>query len=87
MGDMLQFCKLHLCDDTNIAGHPTKNPTGGLLLVIGGPFTKFPLNGQSKRQACLKPSTPAEVVAADFVIRREGLPALDLWDVIRQADL
>ena len=43
----------------------------------------FPINGQSKRQDCVSHSTPeAEIVAATWVLRREGLPTLDLWDIL-----
>lgn len=48
-----------------------------------GAHSNFPINGQSKRQDCVSHcTTKAEIVAADVAIRREGIPALDLWDVI-----
>ena len=46
----------------------------------------FPISGQSKRQECVSHSTTeAEIVAADWALRREGIPALDLWDILSGA--
>ena len=43
----------------------------------------FPINGQSKRQECVSHSTPeAEIVAADWALRHEGIPMLDIWEVL-----
>ena len=43
----------------------------------------FPLSAISKKQSCVPHSTPeAEIVAADLAIRTEGLPALQLWDMV-----
>ena len=42
--------------------------------------------GISKKQDCVSHSTPeAEIVAAAWALRREGIPALQLWDVILQS--
>jgi len=39
----------------------------------------------SKKQDCVSHSTPeAEIVAAAWALRREGIPALQLWDVLLQ---
>ena len=52
-------------------------------MCLRGPFTCFPINGQSKRQERVSHSTlEAEIVAADWALRREGLPMLDLWDAL-----
>ena len=43
------------------------------------------MNAISKKQSCVSHSTPeAEIVAADLAIRTEGLPALQLWDMVLQ---
>ena len=50
---------------------------------LSGPFTSFPLASISKKQAATSHSTPeAELVAAAFALRMEGLPALQLWETI-----
>ena len=41
--------------------------------------------GISKKQDCVSHSTPeAEIVAAAWALRREGIPALQLWEVVLQ---
>lgn len=58
--------------DTDFAGDPSKKSTKGMHLVLGGPNTNSPINGQRKRQERVSPSTSeAEIVAADFALRRE----------------
>ena len=53
------------------------------FMAFTGPNTFFPLNGVSKKQACVSHSTPeAEIVAANAAARLEGVPALQLWDAI-----
>ena len=45
------------------------------------------LNGISKKQDAVSHSTPeAELVAAAFAIRREGLPSAYIWDLILRSD-
>ena len=52
-------------------------------LKVAGPNTSYPLAGMSKKQTCVSHSTPeSEIVAADLATRSEGLPALDLWEVL-----
>jgi hypothetical protein len=41
------------------------------------------LNGVSKRQTAVSHSTPeAEIIAADYAMRAEGIPALSLLEMI-----
>ena len=83
VGDGLSDVVFDLYADADFAGDPSKKSTSGMHVAISGPRTYFPLNGQSKRQDCVSHSTPeAEIVAADLALRREGLPMLDLWDVL-----
>jgi hypothetical protein len=52
-------------------------------MALTGPNIFFPLNGVSKKQTCVSHSTPeAEIVAANAAVRLEGLPALQLWDIV-----
>ena len=52
-------------------------------IALTGPNSFFPLNAIRKRQSCVSFSTPeAEIVAADLAIRTEGLPTLQLWDMV-----
>ena len=62
----------------------------GVLLQLSGANTFYPLAGESKKQSCVSHDTPeAELVAADFAIRTECLPAVQLWDNVlgREAHL
>ena len=84
VGNKISQVKVHLYADADFAGDPmTKRSTTGVNLCLRGSDTYCPINGQSKRQECVSHSTPeAEIVAADFALRREGIPMLDLWDII-----
>ena len=84
VGDVLVDIKLHLHSDADFAGCPgSKRSTTGIHLVALGPWTCFPINGQSKRQSAVSHSTPeAEIVAADTAMFKEGIPSLDLWSVL-----
>ena len=84
VGDPLENLSIHLYCDADFAGcTETKRSTSGVHTVIMGPFTCFPINGQSKRQGAVSHSTSeAEIVSADTAIFRAGIPALDLWQVL-----
>lgn len=82
-GDTLSNVSFHLYANAAFAGGSSKKPSAGMHLAVRGDLANFPSNGQSNRKECVSRSTPeAEVVAADIAICREGIPALDLWDVI-----
>ena len=52
-------------------------------MEIAGPETKFPTSGVSKKQSATSYSIPeAEIVAGAFGLRTEGIPALQLMDVL-----
>ena len=51
VGDSLSDLKVHLYSDADFAGcAETKRSTTGIHTVVLGPWTCFPINGQSKRQ-------------------------------------
>jgi hypothetical protein len=55
----------------------------GVALVVEGPNTRMGANGVSKRQTAVSRSTPeAEIVAADYAMRQEGMPAMSLLEAI-----
>ena len=82
VGDDLSQVQVHVYADADFAGDPSsKRSTTGVHLNLRGPHMCFPVNGQSKRQECVSHSTPeAEIVAADWDLRREGIPTLDMGD-------
>jgi hypothetical protein len=73
-----------LYTDADFAGcNDTKRSTSGVHLDIAGSKTKFPILGFSKKQTAVSHSTPeAEIVAAAFGLRTEGMPVLDFLGAI-----
>ena len=52
-------------------------------MALEGPRLRFPLSGCSKKQTAVSHSTPeAEIIACAFGLRTEGIPAMQLWDVL-----
>ena len=74
----------HLFADADFAGDgTTMRSTSGVIVVILGPNSYFPLAATSKKQTAVSHITPeAELVAADLAVRTEGIPALELWEVL-----
>ena len=84
IGDSFDKLAFSLYGDADFAGDKdSPKSTTGIFMALTGPSTFFPLNGVTKKQTCVSHSTPeAEIVAANAAVRLEGLPALQLWDVI-----
>jgi len=84
IADPPENLELVLYTDADFAGDKeTMRSTSGVLLCLKGPNSFFPLSAMSKRQTCVSHSTPeAELVAADAGVRREGIPALAMWEVL-----
>ena len=84
IGDSLDLLYLHFFADADFAGDvDTQRSTSGFFSVIRGPNSSFPISAGSKRQSCVSHSAPeAELVAADFGLRTDGLPSLSLWRVL-----
>ena len=52
-------------------------------MALVGPSTFAPLGAVSKTQSAVShSSTEAEVIALDYAIRTEGLPAMVFWDTV-----
>ena len=79
IGDSSKDFHLTLFSDADFAGCLDT----ALLLRYCLDMTNHTLNAISEKQSCVSRSTPeAEIVAADLAIRTEGLPALQLWDMV-----
>ena len=76
--------RLDLYADADFAGDKkTMKSTSGCIIALTGPNTYMPLSAFSNRQTAVSHSTPeAEIVAADAAMRKEGLPFLQIWDVL-----
>ena len=84
VGDDAESLFAALFSDADFAGcSETLRSTSGIFLKMSGPNTSYPIGGCSKKQTAVSHSTPeAEIIAAELGLRQEGLPALDLLDVI-----
>lgn len=84
IGDEMEECWLELFTDADFAGDRLDmKSTTGVVLVLVGPNTYYPLVGFSKKQGVqCHSTTEAEVIALNTALRMFGLPAMDLWCVL-----
>ena len=75
---------LGLFQDSDFAGdlEDSKSISGGTLCVFGS-HTFFPISWMCKKQTLVShSSTESEIISLDAGLRLDGIPALDLWDLI-----
>ena len=68
----------------NFAGdlEDSKSTSGGTLCVFGS-HTFVPISWMCKKQTAVShSSTESEIISLDTGLRLDGIPALDLWDLI-----
>ena len=84
IGDMAKDLKLRLYVDSDHGGDLfDRKATSGMLLVLEGPRSWFPLASLSKRQTSTSNgSTEAEIVALSTALRLDGLPTKSLWELL-----
>ena len=84
VGDCAKDLKLRLYVDSDHGGDLfDRKATSGMLLVLEGPRTWFPLASLSKRQTSTSNgSTEAEIVALSTALRLDGLPTKALWELL-----
>ena len=57
--------------------------TSGGILCIFGSRTFVPISSVCKKQTSVSHcSTEAEIISLDAGLRMDGIPALDLWDLV-----
>ena len=84
MGNIAKQCRLGLFQDSDIAGDPedSKTTSGGTLCSFGS-HTGVPISWMCKKQTAFShSSTESEIISLDTGLRLDGLPALELWDLI-----
>ena len=84
MGNTAKQCRLGLFQDPFFAGDldDSKSTSGGTLCVFGS-HTFVPISWMCKTQTSfLHSSTASEIISVDAGLRLDGIPALDLWDLI-----
>ena len=87
VGDSIEALNLHLYSDADYGGWKSKS-TSGIQLMVEGPNTSCPICGASSVQTCVSHSTPeAEIVAGELALRKLGLPAMIMWDILKNGKL
>ena len=84
MGNTAKQCRLGLFQDSDFAGdlEDSKSTSGGTLCVFGS-HTLVPISWMCKNQTSVSPSsTESEIISLDAGLRLDGIPALDLRDLI-----
>ena len=84
MGNTAKQCRLGLFQDSDITGdlEDSKSTSGGILCVFGS-NTIVPICWMCKKQTSVShSSTESEIIFLDTGLRLDGLPALELWDLI-----
>ena len=84
MGNTAKQCRLGLFQDSDFAGdlEDSKSTSGGTLCIFGS-HTFVPISWMCKKQTAVShSSTESEFISLDTGLRLDGLPALELWDLI-----
>ena len=84
MGNTAKQCRLGLFQDSDFARdlEDSKSTSGGTLCVFGS-HTFVPISWMCKKQTAVSHSSiESEIISLDTGLRLDGLPALELWDLI-----
>ena len=84
VGTAAQHCRLGLFQDSDFAADlkDSKSTSGGVLCLFES-RTFVPISWICKKQTSVShSSTESEIISLDAGLRMNGLPALDLWDLV-----
>ena len=84
MGNTAKQCRLGPFQDSDFAGdlEVSKSTSGGTLCIFGS-HTFVPISWMCKKKTAVShSSTESEIISLDTGLRLDGLPALELWDLI-----
>ena len=84
VGNTAKHCRLGLFQDSDFSEdlEDSKSTSGGTLCVFGS-HTFVPISWMCKKQTSVSHgSTESEISSLDARLRLDGIPALDLWDLI-----
>ena len=84
VGNTAKQCRLGLFQDSDFAGdlEDSKSTSGGTLCAFGS-HTFVPISWMSTKQTSIShSSTESEIISLDTGLRLDGLPALELKDLI-----
>ena len=84
MGNTAKQCRLGLFQESDFAGDlEDSKSTSGETLCVFGSHTFVPTSWMCKKQTSVShSSTESEIISLDTGLRLDGLPALELWDLI-----
>ena len=84
MGNTAKQCRLGLFQDSDFAGDlEDSKSTSGRSLCVFGSHTFVPISWMCKKQTAVShSSTESEIISLDTGLRLDGLPSLELWDLI-----
>ena len=79
MGNTTKQCRLGLFQDSDFAGdlEDSKSTSAGTLCIFGS-HTFVPISWMCKKQTAVS----HRIISLDTGLRLDGLPALELWDLI-----
>ena len=86
VGNTAQQSRSGLFQDSNFAGdlEHSKSTSGGILCIFGS-HTFVPISWMCKKQTSFfRSSTEAELISLDAGLRMDGIPALDLWNLVKE---
>ena len=85
-GNTPQQCRIGSFQDSDFAGDvEDSKSTSGELSCIFGSQTFVPPSWMCKKQILVsRSSTEAERISLDAGLRMDGIPALDLWDLVKE---
>ena len=84
VGNTAKQCRLGPFQDSDFAGdlEDSKSTSGGTLCIFGS-HTFVPISWMCKKQTSVShSSTESEIISLDTGLSLDGLPALELWDLI-----
>ena len=82
VGNTAKQCRLGLFQDPDFAGDLEDSKSGGTLCIFGS-HTFVPISSMCKKQTAVSHnSTESEIISLDTGLRLDGLPALELLDLI-----
>ena len=84
VGNTVKQCRLGLFQDSDFAGdlEDSKSTSRGALCIFRS-HTFVPASWMCKKQTSdSHSSTECEIISLDIGLRLDGLPALELWDLI-----
>ena len=84
VGNTAKQCRLGLFQDSDFAGdlEDSKSYSGGTLCIFGSHTFVHIIWMCKKQTAVSHSSTESEIISLDAGLRFDGLPALELWDLI-----